>query len=141
MLVSLAAAGDNRACFCCALECNGELTFSVEYCGMTVEDSVSIPGLINIEERPPVEPGQPEKYLFVAVTISCSACGWDVAIGICARCGNTEIGEAWVATIPFAEAEETPGAGHCPESGEVALECFGEQFGIPCSATVTASIS
>lgn len=129
---------DDRACKCCALSCSSELTVSVSFCGMTVTETLPIPGILN--QGIVVLPD--ESYLIVSAQISCTPCGWDVLVGVCAYCVATgqAASDAFTALIPFAAAAE-PAGGYCPEAGAVALECFGLQFGIPCVTTATATIA
>lgn len=141
-LVWLSERGDNRPCKCCAFECDDEVTITITFCGYTETFSIPIPGFggINLD----LDGGGPgESYLIADAEISCGPCGWFLSISICAFCEETNVfaSDGFTALIPFADEEETLGAGYCPESGAVDLECFGDQFGIPCVTVTTASIA
>lgn len=129
---------DERACKCCALACESEMTVSVSFCGMTVTETLPIPGILGqgIANLPD------GSYLILSAQISCTPCGWDVLIGVCAYCEATgqAASDGFTALVPFAAVAEAAG-GYCPETGAVALECFGLQFGIPCVTAPTASIA
>jgi hypothetical protein len=130
---------DLRPCKCCAAQC-GTLTVTVEWCGMTVTKVVAIPGTAADFSIP--DATLPDgSYMYVSVAIGCTPCGWQLGIGICAACVATNqfTGEAWEALVPFAETPAADG-GYCP-GGPVALTCFGDQFGIPCVTSATATIS
>lgn len=128
----------DRACYCCASECESELTVSVSFCGMTVAETLQIPGTLGqgIATLPD------GSYLILSADISCTPCGWSVLIGVCAYCDATQeaASDSFTAFIPFAATPEADGR-YCPEAGAVDLVCFGEQFGIPCVTTPTASIA
>lgn len=130
---------DDRPCKCCAFECEAELEIEVTFCGMTLNATVQIPGFTDFAEVTLPD----GSYILLSAQIGCGPCGWEISIGICAYCDATQVAgsDAFTASVPFAATEETFGAGHCPESGAVDLECFSEQFGIPCVTTVTASIA
>jgi len=138
-LVLLLERGDTRGCKCCAVECEGEVTISVTFCGVTLTFTVPIPGIGNFEDPLPGE----DSYLLVGADITCGPCGWYLTITICGYCEETDllVSEGFTALIPFAENEEVFGNGHCPGDGEVVLECFGDQFGIPCVTVTTATIA
>lgn len=139
LTVRLASDGEESACKCCAFECEVEVTISVTFCGVTSTFTMPIPGIGNFEDPLPGE----EDFLLVGADITCGPCGWYLTITICGYCEETDlfVSEGYTAEIPFASSEETPGDGYCPESGEVDLECFGDQFGIPCVTTTTATIA
>jgi hypothetical protein len=137
--VFLAAEDDDTPCKCCASECSGEVSIEVTFCGMTVSLSLPIPGASGfVEEADSV----PQSYLIVEASISCTGCEWLLVISVCAYCDETNqfASDGFYACIPFAEEPES-GCCFCPQSGPVTLECFGEQFGIPCVTTATASIA
>lgn len=139
-LVRLAPSSDDRACKCCAFECEVEVTISISFCGMSVNVTMPIPGFLNsLLSTVELPDGS---FIVPSASIYCTPCGWTLDIGICAYCVETDqfASEGFTASIPFAATEETLGAGHCPESGAVELECFGEQFGIPCITTTSATI-
>lgn len=138
-LVFLSEETDGRPCKCCAFECESEVSVSVEWCGMSVAFSLPIPGSSGFVEDPTPPP---DSYLIVDAQISCTPCGWSLVIGVCAYCDETGqfASDSFTALIPFASAEE-PAGGYCPEAGAVDLVCFGDQFGIPCVTTTTASIA
>jgi hypothetical protein len=131
----------DRGCYCCASDCSTEVTIQVTFCGMTVTITLPIPGVNGFTEAT-IKP-DPDSYLIVEASIACTDCGWSLAIGVCGYCDATNqfASDSFTALIPFFSAEETPGAGYCPVTGEVDLICFGEQFGIPCVSTATASIA
>ena len=139
-LVWLSERDDNRPCKCCAFECEVEVAISIEFCGMSVNVTMPIPGFLDTQANIVSLPDG--SYLIPSASIYCTPCGWTLAIEICAYCAETEqfASEGFTASIPFAAAEETFGAGHCPELGEVDLQCFGEQFGIPCITTTSATV-
>jgi hypothetical protein len=131
---------DDRPCKCCAGEC-GTLTVTVEWCGMTVTKAVAIPGVSGGFGLP--DATLPDgSYMYVGTQIACTPCGWQVGIGICAVCVETNqfTGEAWEALVPFSDTPEA-GGGYCPEPGAVTLTCFGDQFGIPCVTNAAATIA
>lgn len=137
--VRLGEDGDERPCKCCAAECESEVTVTVEWCGMSVTLTVPIPGSSGFVEDP--DP-PPDSSLQADALISCTGCGWELVISVCAYCAATTqfASDAFTAFIPFANSEEA-GGGYCPEPGAVELTCFGEQFGIPCITTVSATIA
>lgn len=139
-LVWLSERGDTRACKCCAFECEGEVTVSVTFCSHTTTLTIPIPGSNSVQD---IFGTNSESFINIDASISCTACGWLLSILVCAYCEDTfEIAsDGFDAVIPFAESEETPGGGYCPESGEVELICFGEQFGNPCVTVTTATIA
>lgn len=141
-LVHLREQGDPTACKCCASECEAEVTVEVTFCGYTVTLQVPIPGSAFVNQDLD-ESGPGESYINVEAVITCGPCGWNLQVSVCAYCEDTGVyaSDGFTAVIPFAGSEETPGGGHCPESGEVELECFGLQFGIPCVTTTTATIA
>lgn len=127
------------ACKCCAQSCATEVSITVEFCGMTVEITLPIPGSINgeAEIKPDID-----SYLIVGAQIGCTDCGWNLEIGVCGNCFATNqfASDGFTALIPFADVEEA-GGGYCPQTGAVDLICFGLQFGFPCKSTATASIA
>lgn len=129
-----------RACYCCAFECELELTVEVMFCGMTATATLQIPGVEPLGQGLASLPDG--SYLILSAQISCTPCGWDVLIGVCGYCESTQeaSSDAFTAVIPFA-ATQAPSGGYCPAPGQVELECFGEQFGIPCVTTTTAEIA
>lgn len=128
---------DERGCKCCAASCESSLTVSVTFCGMTVTETIAIPGILG-QGTASLPDGS---YLVLSAQMSCSPCGWDLLIGVCAYCEATgqAASDGFTALIPFAAAEEAAG-GYCPQTGAVALECFGLEFGIPCVTNPTATI-
>jgi len=137
ILVRFGQSGDGVSCKCCPTECDSTLAVEVTFCGMTVSLTVPIPGSAGqtvIKED--------ESFLTVDASIACTPCGWFLGITVCAFCVETNVfaSDGFVAEIPFADAEE-PSGGHCPEMGPVVLECFGDQFGIPCVTAPTATIT
>ena len=130
--------GDESGCKCCATSCAAELELSVSFCGMTVEETIPIPGILG-QGQANLPDGS---FLILSADILCTPCGWTLGIGVCACCDATgeAASDSFTALIPFAAAEE-PAGGYCPEPGPVALECFGLQFGIPCVTTPTAVVS
>jgi hypothetical protein len=136
--VFLAEHDDDRPCKCCAFECEADLTISVSFCGMTVNATLEIPGVLDFAEATLPD----GSYIILNAEISCTPCGWGLILGICAYCDSTEEfgSDAFTASVPFAASAEA-GGGYCPETGAVALTCYGEQFGIPCVTTTTASIA
>jgi hypothetical protein len=137
--VRLGTQGDGVSCSCCAEECEQTVDISVSWCGMSVDFSVPVPGFAGeIDSLPDPD----ESFLQVGAVISCGPCGWFLSILICAYCDETDqfVSEGFEATIPFSESLEDDGTS-CPESGEVELVCFGEQFGIPCVTVPTATIT
>lgn len=144
-VIRMGESGDERPCQCCAGECDSEVTITCDFCGMTAEETFSIPGILITggPGLPIVSASLPDgSYIILSAQISCTACGWALVIGVCAYCVSTgqASSDAFTALIPFAAAEE-PGGGYCPETGPVTLECFGLQFGIPCVTTTTATIA
>ena len=137
--------GSEQSCCCergcgeCAEECEGTVAIRVEWCGMEVEFNLAIPGSSGFVED--LDPPDAESYLIVNASIDCATCGWALSITVCASCSETNefASDGFTALIPFAATEEAAG-GYCPQSGAVALECFGEQFGIPCLTEATATI-
>lgn len=138
--VLLLERGDTRGCKCCAFECDDEVTVSVTFCNHTTTLTIPIPGSNSVQDN---FGANNESFIIINASISCTACGWLLSILVCAYCEETFFiaSDGFDALIPFAESEETPGDGHCPESGEVDLICFGEQFGIPCVTVTTATIA
>lgn len=138
--------GTEQECCCgaegcgeCAESCSATVSVRVEWCGMEVEFSLPIPGSVGFTEDP--DPPDAESYLTVSASIACGTCGWILEITVCANCAATNqfASDGFTAFIPFASTQEA-GGGYCPQSGTVELECFGEQFGIPCKTTATATI-
>lgn len=128
---------DDLPCKCCAFECEADLEIEVTFCGMTLNATVQIPGVL-----PFAQVDLPDgSYIIASATISCGPCGWEVDIGVCAYCDATQqaASDGFVASIPFANNPEA-GGGYCPETGGIDLTCFGDQFGIPCVTLTTASI-
>ena len=138
--VFLLERGDSRGCKCCAFECDAEVTVSVTFCNHTTTITIPIPGFNSVQD---IFGANSESFINIDASISCTACGWLLSILVCAYCEETfEIAsDGFDALIPFAASEETLGAGYCPESGEVDLICFGEQFGNPCVTITTATIA
>ena len=137
-LVFLSEQTDDRPCKCCALECEAELDIEVTFCGMTLNATVQIPGILTFAQV-----DLPDgSYIILSAQISCGVCGWELNIGVCAYCESTQqaASDAFIASVPFADTAEATG-GYCPETGAVDLTCFGDQFGIPCVTTTTASIA
>lgn len=140
--VFLAQHNDIRPCKCCALTCAAEVTIQVSYCGYTAELQVPIPGSASLSvDLDGNGPG--ESYIVIEGVISCSPCGWLLVINVCGYCEDPYgfASDGFSALIPFANSEETPGNGYCPEGGEVTLICFSEQFNIPCVTDTTATIA
>lgn len=140
LLVFLRERGDEEdlPCKCCSFDCDEELTVSVSFCGMTVTETLTIPGILN-----QVQVNLPDgSYLIVSAMISCVPCGWYVGIGICAYCDATgqAASDAFTGFVPFADTAEPDGK-YCPTAGAVDLTCFGDQFGLPCLTNTTASIA
>ena len=129
---------DDLPCKCCSPDCSTDLSISVSFCGMTVNATVPIPGVLN-QAQANLPDGS---YLIVSAQIDCGPCGWSVLIGVCAYCDATQqaASDGFTAFIPFAATPEADGR-YCPETGAVDLVCFGDQFGIPCVTTPTASIA
>lgn len=129
---------DDLPCKCCAADCESQLTINVTFCGMTVEETLPIPGILNqgIDTLPD------DSFLIVSASISCGPCGWYLDIGVCAYCVATNqfASDGFTGYVPFAATPEA-GGGYCPEAGAVDLTCFGDQFGIPCITTATATIA
>lgn len=121
-------------------DCDEEVTVAVEWCDMAVSFSIPVPGASGFVEalNPP-----PESYMIVDATISCTNCGWALMISVCAYCAETNqfASDGFTAVIPFVDVEAPPQGNYCPQSGAVTLECFGEQFGIPCKTSATASVA
>lgn len=136
--VFLSEETDHRPCKCCAFECEAELTVETTFCGMTVTETLPIPGILN-QGQANLPDGS---YLILSAEISCTACGWELLIGVCAYCDATgqAASDAFTASIPFSDTAEA-GGGYCPDFGAVDLTCFGDQFGIPCVTNTTASIA
>lgn len=139
MRVFLSAAEDDTPCKCCASECDEEVSISVSFCGMSVAINLQIPGSSGFVEDPNPPP---DSYLIVEASISCTNCGWLLTITVCAFCQATSVfaSDGFYAWIPFA-SEPKSGCCYCPATGSIELCCFGEQFGIPCVTTPTASIA
>lgn len=129
---------DDLPCKCCSFDCDEDLTVSVSFCGMTVTETLPIPGILN-QGQANLPDGS---YLIVSAMISCGPCGWYVDIGICAYCDATgqAASDAFTGFVPFADTAEPDGK-YCPTAGAVDLTCFGAQFGIPCVTNTTASIA
>jgi hypothetical protein len=129
---------DDLPCKCCSFECGNDLLISLSFCGMTLNATVPIPGILN-QAQANLPDGS---YLILSAQIDCGPCGWSVLIGVCAYCEATQqaASDSFTASIPFGENPEGNGR-YCPETGAVDLVCFGEQFGIPCVTTPTASIA
>lgn len=144
LLVFLRERGDedDLPCKCCSFDCDEELTVSVSFCGMTVTETIPIPGMIMF---PGGQANLPDgSYLIVGAMISCGPCGWYVDIGICAYCDATgqTASDAFTGFVPFADQPTPPNSNtFCPEPGQVTLTCFGDQFGLPCLTNPTASIA
>jgi hypothetical protein len=132
--------GDSRPCKCCATACAGELSIAVSFCGMTVNESIPIPGVLFFPAGFQALPDG--SYLILSAEISCTPCGWAVSLGVCAFCVATDqaASDAFTALVPFAAAPEQPPNFYCPEAGPVNLVCFGDQFGIPCVTAAGAVI-
>lgn len=131
---------DDLPCKCCAQECETELTIEVSFCGMTVTETLAIPGILN-QGQANLPDGS---YLIVSASISCGPCGWFVDIGVCAYCDATQeaASDAFTGTIPFDDTPSPPNSNtYCPEPGPVNLTCFGDQFGLPCLTNPTADIA
>lgn len=139
--VFLSEQTDHRPCKCCASECEAELTVEVTFCNFTATLTVPIPGTGNFNQDLDLD-GPGTSYIELSVEIVCTACGWELIIGICAFCEETNVfaSDGFTAFIPFAMTQE-PGGGYCPEAGAIDLTCFGDQFGIPCVTNTTASIA
>lgn len=133
---------DELPCKCCAQECDSELTVSVTFCGMTVTETIPIPGMIMF---PNGQANLPDgSYLILSANTSCGPCGWFVDIGVCAYCDATQeaASDAFSATVPFDDTPSPPDSNtYCPEPGPVNLTCFGDQFGLPCLTNPTATIA
>lgn len=129
---------DDIPCKCCSDSCASEMTITVTFCGMTVTETLPIPGILN-QGLVNLPDGS---YLIVSAAIGCVACGWAVSVGVCAYCDAT--GEAasdgFDALVPFADQPQD-GRFYCPESGAVDLKCFGAQFGVPCKTNPVVTIS
>lgn len=139
--VFMSEEADDRPCKCCATECAAELTIEVSFCGMTVTEPILIPGILTYPYGIATLPDG--SYLIVSAEISCTACGWEVLIGVCGYCDSTgaAASDSFTAFVPFAATAEQPPNLYCPEAGAVDLVCFGQQFGIPCVVTPTATIA
>lgn len=136
--VFLSTSSGEAPCKCCASECDEEVSISVNFCEMAVDFNLPIPGFSGFVEDP--DP-PPDSYLIVNAEIDCTDCGWLLLISICAFCDDTNVfaSDGFYAQIPFAGTPES-GCCYCPELGSVNLCCFGEQFGIPCVTTTTATV-
>lgn len=135
--------GTELACCCCgpcAASCDQTVTIHVEWCGMEVDITLPIPGSSGFVED--TSPPDENSYLIVDALIGCGSCGFNLIISVCAACTDTSefASDSFTAFIPFAATEE-PEGGFCPQSGEIELVCFGDQFGFPCKTTATATIS
>lgn len=131
---------DDLPCKCCAQECESEMTVSVSFCGMTVTETLAIPGILN-QGQANLPDGS---YLILSASISCGPCGWFVDIGVCAYCDATQeaASDAFTGTVPFDDTPSPPNSNtYCPELGAVNLTCFGDQFGLPCLTNPTANIA
>lgn len=128
----------NLPCKCCATDCDLELSISVSFCGMTVNATLPIPGILGFAE----ETLPDDSYLLVSATISCGPCGWFLDIGVCGYCTETQqaASDGFTAYIPFAGTPKADGT-YCPEAEPVTLQCFSEQFGIPCVTDASAVIA
>lgn len=137
-LVFLSQAADDRPCKCCAFQCEADLSIQVSFCGMTLNATIEIPDILSFAQ----EDLPDGSYIILSAQISCGPCGWELSIGICAYCESTQqaASDAFTASLPFAESPEANGT-YCPETGAIDLTCFGDQFGIPCVTTTTASIA
>lgn len=139
--VRVADASDSAACKCCAFECEAELTISVSFCGMDATVTLPIPGFLTLAE--PIATLPDDSYILMGGSITCTPCGWFVDLFLCAFCVGTEefASDGYTAFVPFSETPEDEAAlFYCPAPGNVELECFGDQFGIPCITTVTAVV-
>lgn len=127
-------------CKCCAFECGEELTVSLTFCGMTVTATIPIPGQI---EFPDGQVNLPDgSFIILGASIVCDVCHWVVNVSVCAFCDATQqfASDAFEAFVPFADTPFEFNR-YCPKTGVVDLECFGDQFGIPCVTNPTASIA
>lgn len=131
---------DDSFCEDACDDCEQEVAITVEWCGMSVNISLPVPGSSGFVED---LDHPPESYLIVDATISCISCGWALSIGVCAYCAETNqfASDGFTAVVPFVNVEAPPQGNYCPQSGAVTLECFGEQFGIPCKTSATASVA
>lgn len=130
---------DTRPCKCCSFDCASELTVEVSFCGMTATETLAIPAFLDSQQVVTLPDGS---YIILSAQIYCTPCGWVMEIGVCAYCDATQeaAADAFTATVPFSPTAEADGT-FCPETGAVTLECFGDQFGIPCITTTTATIA
>ena len=120
----------NLPCKCCATSCSTQVSISVSFCGMTVTTTVPIPGVLGFAQA-----NLPDgSYLIVSAQIACGPCGWGLSMGVCGYCEETQeaASDGFSAAIPFAEMPQHANGTYCPQAGAVNLECFGDQFGIPC---------
>jgi hypothetical protein len=132
---------DNQAiCVLECAECEQEVQIAVSWCGMAVAFSIQVPGSSGFVS----DPDPPENSFLIAdASIACINCGWALAVSVCAYCAETNqfASDGFSAIIPFVDVEEPPSGNYCPKSGAVDLDCFGDQFGIPCRTTVTATVA
>lgn len=126
-------------CKCCAFECGEELTVSLTFCGMTVTETIPIPGQIEFPGGQAVLPDG--SFIILGASIVCDVCHWVVNVSVCAYCDATQefASDSFEAFVPFA-ASPYEFNRYCPQTGVVELECFGDQFGIPCVTAPTVSI-
>lgn len=124
----------------CPEDCDLQVTVEVTFCNYTATLQVPIPGAASLNVDLDGD-GPSGSYLIVDASIVCGCDDWLLVIGVCAYCEETNeyASDGFTGTIQFSGNEE-PGGGYCPDLGPVTLECFGEQFGIPCKTTVTASV-
>lgn len=133
---------DDLPCKCCAEECNEEMTVSLTFCGMTVTETIPIPGMIMF---PGGQANLPDgSFIILSASISCGPCGWFVDVGVCAYCDATGefASDFFNGFVPFNDTSFPANSNtFCPESGQVTLECLGAEFGIPCVTNPTVSIA
>lgn len=124
----------------CPEACESHVTVEVTFCNYTATLQVPIPGSasLNIDLD---DDGPSSSYMIIDALIVCGCDDWLLTVSVCAYCEDTNefASDGFSGTIQFSGNEE-PNGGYCPENGPVTLECFGDQFGIPCISTVTAIV-
>jgi hypothetical protein len=119
----------------CPDDCDSQVLVEVEFCNLTATLQVPIPGSASLNYQDP----DSDSYIIIDASMVCGCDDWLLTVSVCAYCEDTNefASDGFTATIRFSGNEE-PDGGYCPEDGPITLECFGEQFGIPCKTTVTA---
>lgn len=117
-----------------------QVVVTVTFCNHTATLQVPIPGAATLSLDLDGD-GPGESYVVIDAQMVCGCNDWILTVGVCAYCEETNefASDGFTGTIQFSGNEE-PGGGYCPEIGPVTLECFGDQFGIPCKTTVAASV-